>query len=485
MVPEALQSSRIEFAQKCRTAAPSAPTVNSLVSTAQADKAHDTEKAYLEKPAARLGTVCLRRDGTGPWRRSYRSCHWQQRLHWRPALLNPANDAKAMSDALRWLGFTVVELRDGNKAQMAAALIAVRDVLKGKQGVGMLYYAGHGLQVDEHNFMVPVDARTSKAGDEAAQAVDVSGVLDACRDNPFSRVTTGKGLAPPDAPSGTFFAYATAPGHVAEDGNVKSGNGLYTQYLLQELKSPNPALKACSSGYALRCARPRAAARYRASPPAWRTTSSSTMEKSTAFPSPPRSNCRRSSARRSRIRTESRAAGRQMIFTRSCKSIQTAPLPRPPTPTYLAPSGLLQVGASWKVSFQMTWLRPNMPSLPPSTSYSRITAREKVTVPAGTFDAFRVEVNQLYPPRRPDPAQSVHILGIARHSVTRQESMPARGLRATHHQHRRTAALHARIMSSSLPSGADTQSDLEPEVEDQSTGGSESRMYRGQDPARV
>ncbi len=175
-----------------------------------------------------------------------------------PALVNPANDAKAMGDALRGLGFTVVEVRDADKAQMARAIAQVRDSLKGKQGVGMLYYAGHGLQVDARNYMVPVDAKMAKGADVPAQTVDVSSVidafkaagnrmnilvLDACRDNPFGGITTGKGLAPLDAPSGTFLAYATAPGNVAEDGDVKTGNGLYTQFLLQELKKPQASIE--------------------------------------------------------------------------------------------------------------------------------------------------------------------------------------------------------------------------------------------------
>ncbi|MBC7618467.1 MAG: caspase family protein [Candidatus Saccharibacteria bacterium] len=175
-----------------------------------------------------------------------------------PALLNPSNDAKAMGETLRGLGFRVVELRDGSKTQMAEAIGKVRDSLKGKQGIGMLYYAGHGLQVDARNYMVPVDAKMGKSADVAPQTVDVSSVidafkaagnrmnilvLDACRDNPFGGITTGKGLAPLDAPSGTFLAYATAPGNVAEDGDVKTGNGLYTQYLLQELKKPQARIE--------------------------------------------------------------------------------------------------------------------------------------------------------------------------------------------------------------------------------------------------
>ena len=175
------------------------------------------------------------------------------------ALVNPANDAKAMADVLKRLGFTVVELRDGNKAQMTAAIAQVSNSLKGKQGVGMLYYAGHGLQLDWRNYMVPVDANLKTAADVQQQTIDLSSVvdiykaagnrmnivvLDACRDNPFGgNTSSAKGLAQLDAPPSTFLAYATAPGNVAEDGDVKSGNGLYTQFLLQELKRPTAKIE--------------------------------------------------------------------------------------------------------------------------------------------------------------------------------------------------------------------------------------------------
>ena len=174
-------------------------------------------------------------------------------------LLNPANDAQAMSDVLRRLGFQVVELRDGSKAQMSAAINKMSDTLKGKQGVGMLYYAGHGLQLDWRNYMVPVDANMKTAADVPKQAIELSSVvdvfkaagnrmnivvLDACRDNPFGKDTSSaKGLAQLDAPPSTFLAYATAPGNVAEDGDEKSGNGLYTQFLLQELKRPTAKIE--------------------------------------------------------------------------------------------------------------------------------------------------------------------------------------------------------------------------------------------------
>ena len=168
-------------------------------------------------------------------------------------LANPVNDARAMSETLGKLGFSVLELRDASKDEMVQAIAKVRAMLKGKQGVGMMYYAGHGLQVDWRNFMVPVSARLSQATDVPQQAVDIDSVvaafrdagnrmnilvLDACRDNPFGGTTSAKGLAPMDAPPGTLLAYATAPGNVAEDGDEKTGNGLYTQYLLQELMRP-------------------------------------------------------------------------------------------------------------------------------------------------------------------------------------------------------------------------------------------------------
>jgi hypothetical protein len=169
------------------------------------------------------------------------------------ALVNPANDAAAMGATLKTLGFTVVELRDGSRAQMNDAVAKVRANLNGKQGIGVLYYAGHGLQVDFHNYMVPVDATLAAAGDVSRQTIDVASVidafksagnrmnilvLDACRDNPFAGQASGKGLAPLDAPSGTFLAFATAPGNVAEDGDALSGNGLYTGFLVKELQKP-------------------------------------------------------------------------------------------------------------------------------------------------------------------------------------------------------------------------------------------------------
>ena len=118
-----------------------------------------------------------------------------------PALGNSTNDAKSMATILRKLGFQVVEVVDGNKAQMEKAVDDLQALLKGKQAVAMLYYAGHGLQLDWHNYMVPVDVKLTQASDVPKQTIDIEAVitsfkkattrmniivLDACRDNPFA-----------------------------------------------------------------------------------------------------------------------------------------------------------------------------------------------------------------------------------------------------------------------------------------------------------
>jgi Caspase domain len=174
------------------------------------------------------------------------------------ALANPSNDAKDMAATLRNMGFGVIEVLDGNRAQMMEAIERAGKSLSGKQGVGMLFYAGHGLQLDWRNYMVPVDAKLSIAADVPKHTIDIEAVmtafksagnrmnivvLDACRDDPFAngKTSTGKGLAPLDAPTGTFLAYATAPGNVAQDGTGK--NGLYTSFLLQELQKPTARIE--------------------------------------------------------------------------------------------------------------------------------------------------------------------------------------------------------------------------------------------------
>jgi hypothetical protein len=167
------------------------------------------------------------------------------------ALATPANDAKAMSETLRGLGFTVVEARDATRVQMEAAILQAREAMKDGNAVGMLYYSGHALQLGWRNYMVPVDAKLSGSSEVAVHAIDVQRVVDAfkgsgnrmnifvfdaCRENPFSASASGRGLAQMDAPPESLLAYSTAPGEVADDRDAGNGHGLYTHHLLRELK---------------------------------------------------------------------------------------------------------------------------------------------------------------------------------------------------------------------------------------------------------
>lgn len=167
-------------------------------------------------------------------------------------LRNPVNDVRAIAQALRELGFTVLAHENATKRTMETAIVEFgRRLAEG--GVGTFYYAGHGLQVRGRNYLVPVDADIDSEAATRIAAVDVELVLeqmteaknrvnivilDACRNNPFERRLRGasRGLAAVDAARGTLVAYATAPGSVAADGDGK--NGLYTEELLHALQVP-------------------------------------------------------------------------------------------------------------------------------------------------------------------------------------------------------------------------------------------------------
>jgi hypothetical protein len=171
------------------------------------------------------------------------------------ALPNPANDARAMADFLTTAGFEVVAAPDLTQADMRQSVqsFAAKAAESGPDTVAMVYYAGHGVQIDGENFLVPVDAVIQRETDVAMQAVrllDVMNalaaapsrvrivILDACRNNPFSQIrqTTGRGLAMVDAPTGTIISYSTAPGFEAEDGS--GDHSPFTAALLDAAKEP-------------------------------------------------------------------------------------------------------------------------------------------------------------------------------------------------------------------------------------------------------
>jgi len=167
-------------------------------------------------------------------------------------LKNPANDARVMAKALRDLGFTVDERTNLGQGEMKLAIESFGRSIK-EGGVGLFYYAGHGMQVNGRNYLIPVDADIQGEAEVDIKAVDAGAVLakmdmaqnsmnivilDACRNNPFSRSfrSANLGLASMNAPSGTLIAYATAPGSVASDGTGQ--NGLYTQELVKAVRKP-------------------------------------------------------------------------------------------------------------------------------------------------------------------------------------------------------------------------------------------------------
>jgi formylglycine-generating enzyme required for sulfatase activity len=171
-------------------------------------------------------------------------------------LNNPVNDANDMEAALKGLGFTVVKVLNGNLEQMENAVLNLRRSLGGTRNTyGFFFYAGHGVQANGENYLIPVNADNirsesqlrdravslqfvldslSEAGNELNMIV-----LDACRDNPFSWARSGsRGLSVvARAPTGCIVMYATGANSTASDG-TGGRNGLFTGYLLNNLKTP-------------------------------------------------------------------------------------------------------------------------------------------------------------------------------------------------------------------------------------------------------
>lgn len=167
-------------------------------------------------------------------------------------LKNPVNDAHAMANALRKLGFEVDEEINLGYIGMNKSVESFRKKLS-NGGVGLFYYAGHGMQVNGNNYLIPVDSQIEDENEVIYKAVDAGLVLakmeqsktdvnlvilDACRDNPFPRSfrSSSRGLAQINAPTGTLISYATAPGKTASDGKGK--NGVYTEALIEAMQSP-------------------------------------------------------------------------------------------------------------------------------------------------------------------------------------------------------------------------------------------------------
>jgi uncharacterized caspase-like protein len=178
-------------------------------------------------------------------------------------LPNPANDARAVSQMLTESGFEVLTAADLSQNELRAKVgeFAAKVAAKGPDTVALVFYAGHGLQIDGENFLVPVDVDPKRETDIPLQAVRLNDILntlasvpsktrilllDSCRNNPFPDInkTTARGLAIVDAKTGapgTFMSFSTSPGAEAEDGS--GANSPYTTALLAAAKEPGLSIE--------------------------------------------------------------------------------------------------------------------------------------------------------------------------------------------------------------------------------------------------
>jgi uncharacterized caspase-like protein len=173
-------------------------------------------------------------------------------------LPNPRNDAELMAATLTQVGFSVTTVLDADQPTMKRALVDFGRILRSSNAVGLFYFAGHGVQVKGENYLIPIDANITDEAEIPIAAVNVNEflatmersqgpmnivILDACRNNPFPGSGRGgtRGLAPVDAPSGTYIAYATAPGQTALDGNT--ANSPYTRSLASSITTPGIAIE--------------------------------------------------------------------------------------------------------------------------------------------------------------------------------------------------------------------------------------------------
>ena len=173
-------------------------------------------------------------------------------------LQNAVKDATDITAMLRRLSFEVILLQNAPLQEMEDAVNAFNLRLR-EGGMGLFYFAGHGVQADGENYLIPVKARIDRQQDVRYQALPMGRVigamedannglnlliLDACRNMPFSRSfrSSQGGLAvPPTAPRGMLIAYATSPGGMAADGAGE--NGVYTKYLLQTMALPGLSIE--------------------------------------------------------------------------------------------------------------------------------------------------------------------------------------------------------------------------------------------------
>jgi uncharacterized caspase-like protein len=178
-------------------------------------------------------------------------------------LTNPTNDAADVAAGLKGLGFNVIEGRDLDESGMRRTIKRFAEALTGAD-VGLFFYAGHGLQIAGHNYLVPIDARLESPAGLDFELVRLDVVhrtmeretktnvifLDACRDNPLSRNLArsmgtrssqiGKGLAVVESGVGTLISFSTQPGNTALDGEGR--NSPFAASLIRHISDPREDL---------------------------------------------------------------------------------------------------------------------------------------------------------------------------------------------------------------------------------------------------
>lgn len=175
-----------------------------------------------------------------------------------PSLWNTENDASDISDYLHEAGFKTTILRNPSQRELIESLTKFKSEII-DDTVSIIYYAGHGLQLEGENFLVPKDAQITiteeipyfcvQASDCLPKNVELLNnihilILDACRNNPFKTGLRSHhiGLAKMTAPMGTLIAFATSPGNASMEKETDR-NGIYTLNLLTHLKTPNLSLE--------------------------------------------------------------------------------------------------------------------------------------------------------------------------------------------------------------------------------------------------
>jgi len=175
-----------------------------------------------------------------------------------PRLSNPTHDAEDVAEALRNFGFEVIERKNQSLEAMSESIAEFGRKI-GDRDAAVFYFAGHGIQVKNQNYLMPVNAKVESEAAVPYQGINLNQILDemdsgkskanivildACRNNPISgKFRSGKvrGLASPDSmPKGTVIVYSTDPGNVSADGGGR--NGLFTAGLLRAFKGSDLSL---------------------------------------------------------------------------------------------------------------------------------------------------------------------------------------------------------------------------------------------------